>query len=716
MTSAAAPALDWERVTDLRPKLAEGTRIHRHCYRGVAWYVVQDGASARHLRLDEGAWRIAGLMDGTRTLAEIHAALAVELGEAGPNHEELVRVLRDLHVAELIECDELADARSFRIRQRHHGRARWRRALASPLSQRIPLFDPQSWLDRWLATVRPLLSASGLAAWFAAALLGLAAAVAHWDAIAAGFSTDVLGAHNLALVAVAYLLVKALHELGHAFATRAFGGEVHEIGVMLLVFMPVPYVDASAAAAFPEKGRRMLIGAVGIMVELFLAVLALGVWITVEPGLVRDLAYNVMLVGGLSTLLFNGNPLLRFDGYYVLCDALEIPNLGPRSTRYLGYLVKRYLCGARDAESPVSAPGERPWFLVYGVASSVYRVLVVVGIVLFVAVEYPVVGVVLGVWAAVSQLLLPAIRGLTGLIGGPALRGRRGRAALVLGVPAALAVVAAATVPLPVWTYAEGIVWLPERAQVRAGVDGFLVRQVAQRGSRVAADELVFALQAPAISTEVTVLERRLEEHQARYDQALFHDRARLEALEEQMARVQAELGSARESAAELLARSPLAGKLLVPQASALNGRYVRKGQVLAYVTDGRPLTTRVVVRQDEIERVRDDTRAVRVKLPGDLDRILVGQIENAVPSATRRLPTAALGALGGGRIAVDGEDPDGRTPAESVFVLDVALPADAPRLPVGTRVYLRFEHTRTPFVAQAVRAARQLLLARFGV
>lgn len=713
---AATSGLDWERLAALRPRLTADVQIHRHCYRGVPWYVVQDGASARHLRLDEGAWRVAGLMDGKRTLAQLHEALTVELGESAPATEDVVRVLQDLHVADLVECEAFSEAQHFTARRRQEDRLRWRRLLASPLSQRIPLLDPQAWLDRWLPTVRPVMGPTGLVVWLMVVLAGLGTAVAQWDVISAGLVADVLSPHNLALLVAAYIVVKTLHELGHAFATRAFGGEVHEIGVMLLVFVPVPYVDASASSAFPEKARRIAVGAAGIVVEVFLAALALAVWLSVEPGLVRDLAFDVMLVGGLSTLLFNGNPLLRFDGYYVLCDILEIPNLGARSTRYLGYLVQRYLCGAKSAESPVGAPGERFWFVLYGVASSIYRVAILVVIVLYVAQAYPVIGVVLGLWAAVSQLLLPVVRGVMRLVRAPALAGRRARATLVVGGPVTAAAIVAVTVPLPQWTYAEGIVWLPERAQVRAGADGFLVRRIARRGALVESGEPLFALDAAAIRSEVRVLERRLEEHEARHDAALFHNRARLEVLEQQMARVRAELTGARERVAELLVRSPLAGTLLVPDARHHQGRYVRKGEVLGYVTDKRPLMTRVVVRQDEIDRVRENTLAVRVKVPGYLNRTLGGQIESAVPSATRALPATALGARGGGRIVVDGEDSEGLTPTESVFILDVALPPGTPHVPTGTRVYLRFEHGGAPFAHQVARVTRQLLLARFGV
>jgi len=130
--------------------------------------------------------------------------------------------------------------------------------------------------------------------------------------------------------------VKALHELGHAYALKHWGGEVHELGLMFLVFLPVPYVDATGSASFGQKWQRALVGAAGIIVELLLSAIALFIWLNAEEGLVRAFAFNVMVIGGVSTVFFNGNPLLRFDGYYILSDLVEIPNLGDRSKRYLG--------------------------------------------------------------------------------------------------------------------------------------------------------------------------------------------------------------------------------------------------------------------------------------------------------------------------------------------------------------------------------------------
>ena len=150
-------------------------------------------------------------------------------------------------------------------------------------------------------------------------------AAIHWHDLTEDFMDRVLVPHNLLLLWLVFPVLKTLHEFGHAFATKVYGGEVHEMGVLLLVFTPCPYVDASAASAFRTKWHRIIVGAAGMIVELFLASLALFVWLNVEPGVVRAVTYNVMVIAGISTVLFNGNPLLRYDGYYIFADYLEIP-------------------------------------------------------------------------------------------------------------------------------------------------------------------------------------------------------------------------------------------------------------------------------------------------------------------------------------------------------------------------------------------------------
>ena len=237
-------------------------------------------------------------------------------------------------------------------------------------------------------------------------------------------SDRMLEVDNLLLLALVFPLIKALHELGHATATRAGGGEVHDMGVMLLVLMPVPYVDASAASVLRSRWKRALVGAAGMLVELFVAALAFYVWRAAEPGLVRALCFNVMLVAGVSTLVFNGNPLLRYDAYYVLADLIEMPNLAQRATRYWGYLAERWLLRNRDALDPAETAGERAWFVGYGFTSTLYRLFVTVAIALFIGSRFFFFGVVLAAWAVAMMAVVPLVRALAQVRARPGQIGR----------------------------------------------------------------------------------------------------------------------------------------------------------------------------------------------------------------------------------------------------------------------------------------------------
>lgn len=253
----------------------------------------------------------------------------------------------------------------------------------------------------------------------------------HWPELSHNFSDRLLAVDNLVVLYFVFPVLKGFHELGHATATKARGGEVHDLGLILLVMLPVPYVEASAASAFRSKYQRALVGAAGVAVELFIASIAFYLWLLAEPGVFRAALYNVMVIAGVSTLIFNGNPLLRYDAYYILADLIEIPNLASRSLRYWGHLLERYLLGAAKLEPPDGTAAEKAWFIVYGAASSVYRVLVTIFIALFIAGRFFFIGVLLALWAVGVMAILPIVRGIKHLTGSPSLKRHRTRAITV---------------------------------------------------------------------------------------------------------------------------------------------------------------------------------------------------------------------------------------------------------------------------------------------
>ncbi len=463
----------WYRVADLRPRLRAHAAIHGHHYRGELWYVLQDRASTRYYRLSASSQQLLELMDGERSLQAIWDTLSAQLSDEAPSQGEVIQLLGKLHAADLLQTDVPPDTADMLSRGEQARRRVWQQRLTRPLAVRFALWDPDRFLTRFLPLVQDFFSPLGLLLWSALVVAAAVQATSHWPELAGHWSARAMDPYNLVLLALLYPMVKALHEFGHAFATKVWGGEVHEMGIMLLVLMPIPYVDASSAHAFREKHRRVVVGAAGIMVELFLSAAALFVWLGVQPGLLRDMAFDVMLIGGVSTLLFNGNPLLRFDGYYMLADLVEIPNLGPRANQYLAYLSRRYLFGLPDVPSPVTAPGERAWFVTYGVSAFVYRLFISFAIALLVAGKLFVIGVVLAIWALTVQILYPVARHVGFMLFNPALRGRPLRAATLVWGTTLAVVIAVCLLPVPSWTRAEAIRAGPDQRPLRHPHDAF---------------------------------------------------------------------------------------------------------------------------------------------------------------------------------------------------------------------------------------------------
>lgn len=678
--------------------------------------MLQDFASERSHRFSPAAHHFIGLMDGERTVQELWDAASAQLGDGAPTQEEVIRLLGQLHAADALLCDVPPDSLEVFRRHQRHAQMEWKRKFWTPLAMRFPLFDPDRLLVRTLHWVQPLFSWFGALLWLAVVVTGGVLAASHWTDLTENITERVLAPQNLFLLWLVYPVVKAVHELGHAYAIRRWGGEVHEIGIMLLVLSPVPYVDASAAWGFRDKRKRMVVGAIGIAVELFIGSLALFAWLSVEPGIVRTIAFNVMLITGVSTLLFNGNPLLRFDGYYVLSDAIEIPNLGARSNQYLGYLFQRYVLGVSDADSPAHSTGERVWMATYGITSFLYRIFISFVIIVFIAGQFFFIGVLLAIWAMTTQLIIPAGKGLAFLLNNPGLRRNRGRAVSVsLGLLAFTGILLF-VLPAPSWTRTEGVIWVPEEAQVRAGTDGFIVDILAPVESEVRAGQPLLRAEEPFLATRVAVLEAQFAELSAKYDALMPVDRVQAAMVREQMTAAEANLRRSREREAELEFRSPASGRFILPNSVDLHGRFVNKGQLVGYVLQPRELTARVVLLQDDIAKVREETRGVEVMLAGWGASPIPARIRREVPGASTNLPTAALGTAGGGSIPVDPRDKDGVKTLGQVFQLELVFPADMRSEYLGARVYVRFNHGFEPIGFQVYRAFRRLLLRQFNV
>ncbi len=706
----------WYRVQALKPQLRAHTRLHRHDYRGQIWYVLQDDSSSRYHRFSNAAYEFIGLMDGSRSVQEIWHRVNTLRGDEAPTQDDIIQLLAQLHSRDVLQCDIPVDTDELFRRSEAQEKAQWQGRFKNPLSIRIPLIDPEVWLNRTIACVAPLFSWPALLLYLLTLVAAVLLAGVHWQEIRAAALQQAFSTHNLLLMALTYPIVKLLHEFGHAYAAKLEGGEVHEMGIMLLVLMPIPYVDASAATAFRSKYKRMLVGAAGILVELLLAALALFIWLSVEPGLVRSLAFNVMLIGSVSTLLFNGNPLLRYDAYYVLVDALAIPNLGQRSNRYIGYLLQRYAFGLRAVKSPVNAAGEAGWFFCYALASFCYRLLLLVVIGFYLAQTFFFVGVALALWAVINQLLMPLGKQLAWLVSDPGLRLKRVRALTVTGAMCAALGALLLLVPVTSKSRHEGLVWAPQDARVHAGTEGFAVQLLAVPGSQVRKGQPLVQLSDPLLIAQRNVAAAKVTELKARYFALRTTDLVQANLMQEERQAAAAELQRAQQRVDSLQIASNADGEFIVPAADDLPGQFVQQGQSLGYVIAARNATARVVVDQTDIDRVRRRLDKVQVRLASDINKVLDASVVRDMPQASYRLPSKVLGTAGGGSIATDPQDKEGLTSLEKLFQYELQLPLPMSAAHIGTRVHVLFDHGAEPLAQQWYRRLRQLFLRQLNV
>lgn len=708
----------WHAVRGLRPRLRDGVQpLHRRL-RQRAWVLLSDPVTQRFHRMTPEVWRVIALCDGQRTLDEVWQTACAQADDGGAtiSQHELVQLVSALHANDLLQTQVSPDAGEVFERYQRQRRAKRKQNWLNLMSLRLPLGHPEAWFARHAGWAHALFRPWVGLAWLALVLPAVVLAAQHWQALTENLSDRVLSAGNLALLWLVYPVVKTVHELAHGLAVKAWGGTVREVGLIFILFSPVPYVDASASYRFPSKWARAQVAAAGIMAELALGALAVYLWLLAEPGLLTALAYNVILIAGVSTVLVNGNPLMRYDGYFIATDLLEMPNLAQRAQAWWVYLSDRWLFGARDAEPPLAAHGERWILTLYGAVAPLYRLLITVGLIWFVAGEYLLVGAVMALMAAWQALVMPFWKAWRHLDEGSSLARRRGlakRRSLVLAL-ALLGVLA--LLPLPFYSVHQGVVWLPDEALVRAESAGQIVQAEARPGQRVAAGAPLLRLENLPLQAELATASAALAQTEAQLRRAEVDEPARAGPLRSELAARQARQQQAAARVAALQLQAGRAGTWVPAAPTELVGRAVQRGEVLGYLVDGATDRVRVAIPQEDADLVKTRLRAVQVRALHSPRQALDARVRREVPGGGFELVSAALGSTAGGEIAVDPAREGGTHSLRRVFDIELQLAAPSPSAVFGDRVQVRFDLGPTPLAAQWLLRLRQAFLARLNV
>lgn len=702
----------WYRVAPLTPSLVAGLKIVRHEVRDQIWHVLVEPGSGRQLRLNPAAYAFAGRCNGKASVDSLWQLLLHKDGDDAPTQDDILRLLAQLFRAGMVQFDA-APYLSLLFARRTQEGERKRRAFINPLMLRMKLFDPTRLLDRLAPLSWALARWSVFALWVLVVGLGALAAAVNFPQLKADALRLLATPSSYALAWIAYPLVKALHEIGHAMAVRRFGGAVHELGISLVFLTPAPYVDASAANGFASARQRAIVSAAGIMIELALAAAAVFAWLVLTPGLVRDAAMVVLLICSVSTLLFNANPLLRLDGYHLLCDALQLPNLALRSQGWWTTQWRRLIGAERALPGSAVASGELKWLVLYAPASWGYRLGLLLGLVFWLGHQSWLLGWVAAL-ALLAWLARSALAALMRSVAQSAEPRARRRAFITAFAIAVVVAVALFAVPAPSSVVARGVVWPPERAQLRAESGGFVEPGMVRDGSPVAQGDVVLTLLDPVLAAQREKTEGERVGLMAQQYHALLQDPARAAELGEDISRNDAELQRAEQQLADLELRARTAGRAVWPRERDLPGSFAPRGAMLGYVLGPEPAQVRLVLRDEDLLRIRGRVQAIEVRLAEAPLSTYRAELQNETPAATRQLPNAALGDRQGGPVNVDPADKEGLRTQTPVFLLDVLVPGlTAER--IGGRAWVKLVLEQEPLALQGIRVMRQLLVRQFN-
>lgn len=728
----------WYRVGPTTPRLATHAHTIRQSLGDRTVFVLEDPASTQYYRLSESAHWWLSLLDGRRTVHDSWTIANAQLGEHAPTQRECVELLARLQLFGLLDGDGPVAADMVALRRAQAAKTNRQRRFGMGISLTVPIVNPEPFLERTKWLWRAAFSWAGLGLWTIAVLAGLYCVGSKPDALFSQFN-HVLDPSNLLWMGVILVFLRAWHELGHASACKVMGARCTEMGLMLVMFvLPFPYCDATSSWRLPETRRRVIVAAAGMYFETFLAAIAAILWWKSEPGLVRTLSYNTMVLSGFTTLVFNLNPLLRYDGYYILSDLTGIPNLWQRSRELLIFLTERFAFGVRNLRAPAIASPREFWFLlIYSVFSIPYRVLVAFTIVFVIWAnpKYMTLGAVLAALATILFLIVPVGKGVAYLFASPKLMGHRPRAFAACTGILALAIVALGIVPAPSAAYAPAVLRAESEEPLRTGEAGFVEKIRVRVGEHVNEGDVIISMRNPEIVATVATAEASYAEALARLDEAAAKDPTKRQIEERTVAQAQAELTRARHRRDALTLRAPIAG-VLAPLSGVpidlenLPGRFLEKGALVGFVATPDSIVVRAVVSdrdqaflfpQGSKTPLNSGARAgvtAAVKVRGQASSTFHADIVRFPSAGSRQLEAESLAAQAGGDIVLDPTDPKNNTTLDPQFVVDLR-PTDLTGsidLHIGQRASVRFAVPPRPLLVQWWRRLSQSFAERSPV
>jgi putative peptide zinc metalloprotease protein len=615
-------------------------------------YTVEDPLRGKFFRLGTAEYAFLVQLDGRRSIAEAVGRAAVRLGPQALSAHEALALCHWAVESQLAQPAGNGGSARIAAAAARHERQRVR-AMANPLCVRIPLIDPDRLLSRIAGWCGPVFTWPAAGVWTGLVGYALYLAASGWTRIESSAAV-VLDRENWLRLAAAWVLLKVLHETAHGLACKRYGGAVGSAGITFLFLMPLAYVDVTSSWRFRSKWQRIATAAAGMYAELFVASVATIVWAASSPGALQTMALNVALTAGASTLVFNANPLVRFDGYFILSDLLGLPNLCSCGQQWMADFVQTHVLGRETATPPW--PQSKAWIVrLYAVAALAWRVLFFLTLALMLVGTLGHAGMLLAgllLGFAWGVPLVQAVRRLRRMAAGKPMNVRR--VAASMAVSAAAVVVVAAMLARPGRVAAPAVVEYAPLSIVRASTPGFVEEVLVASGDAVVAGQPIVVLRNDELEAELADLELAQSESLVRSCVLIqAQEPAKLQVEAADRAAIEKKIAELKPRVASLTVRAAVAGRLYARDFAALRGRYLQPGEEIAVLGSEEAKELLVAVPQDDVDLFADHLGLGVVRARTASGDCVAARLTSIGPRGGSELPHAALSAAVGGPLPV---------------------------------------------------------------
>ena len=668
-TKSAEPADKFASHRELRVGLRSDLQISRNFTKGEPAYIIYDPVSFQSHRLSLTDYRVAACLDETRTLGQAFLRAISEQHikqEDEADFFQFVMRLESLGLLTISNHDGQALFKRFKQKTADAKKAK----LFGFLFLTIPLSNPDKFLDRSVGHFRFLFTTSALLVWTFLGILAVSLIATKWSAFVAPLN-GLLAAKNLLFMSLAFVALKVWHELGHGYACKHFGGRVPEMGCKLMAGMPLAYVDASSAWSFPNRSHRIVVMLGGMYFETLVAIPAALIWACTPESFIGACAYQLIFMAGVATVFFNANPLMKYDGYFVLSEMLGIPNLRARSRQETLSTLKHYVLGL-EFDSRAASRSKRLSLLTYGVLSSIYATMLMITIPLMLATRFQVLGLVIGAFQIGTTLFIVPIKLHQYLFHSEEIEPVRARAQCVGYALACVVPLLLLLCPIPTGLRIDGVVSAERSTVIRAQTPGILQAVVADLRTDVFANQPLLSIEnadaSMASRTEATLADatQRTAHFVSRRD---ITEGSKLQAAAVER---QASAATARCNSEALSIRAPHAGRLSYVLPKRMIGNYVFTGDPVAKLVSGQTII-RAWLDQEQLQAANLKTGSkVCVRMADRASRNYTGTLLSVAPASAAEFEDLSLTTSGEGDLLID---PLTGVTSKRLFQLQIAVP-----------------------------------------